>query len=193
MLCTLQLNGLLKGLGGLPGNYDKKFRMLTISFNHKEGYQLAQKKRKNYLAQLGKRKLDWEFLVGSKASIQKLTQMLGFTFKYVPKAKQYAHPSVIYILTPEGKVSQYLAGLEFKARDLKFGLITASKGKIGNLADAFIMSCFVYNSDEGKYTGFAFGIVRLGGGLTVLALGFLLGFFWIRERRNRVEEVENHS
>ena len=193
MLCSLQLNGVLKGLSGLPKGYNKKFRMLTISFNHKEGYKLAHKKRKNYLAQLGKRKLDWEFLVGSQASIQKLTKSLGFSFKYIPKAKQFAHPSVIYILTPDGKVSQYLAGLEFKPRDLKFGLITASKGKLGNLIDAFIMSCFVYNSDEGKYTGFAFGLVRMGGVLTLLVMGLLLGFYWIKEHQSRVEEVESHS
>lgn len=191
MLCTLQLNGLLEVLRELSPDMDQKFRMLTISFDHTEGHTLAQLKQKNYRAQLEKRPLDWNFLVGTQPSIQSLTQTLRYTFRYVAKEKQYAHPAVIYVLTPQGKVSQYLAGIKFKVRDLKFALIEASQGKMGNWIDAFVMSCFVYNPEEGKYTGFAFGIVRLGGGLTVLTLALLLGFLWIRERRRRFHEVES--
>lgn len=191
MLCTLQLNGLLQALRDLSTDMDQKFRILTISFDHTEGHTLAHSKQKNYRAQLEKRSLDWDFLVGSQASVQALTQALRYKFQYVPKEKQYAHPAVMYVLTPHGKVSQYLSGIQFKARDLKFSLVTASQGNMGSWMDAMVMSCFVYNPEEGKYTGFAFGIVRLGGGLTVLTLALLLGFFWIRERRRRFHEVES--
>ncbi|TNE50602.1 MAG: SCO family protein [Deltaproteobacteria bacterium] len=190
-LCTLQLNGFIKAVNKLKQSMNSKYRVLTVSFNHRETPDLAHAKRKNYLAQLGKRKLDWEFLVGSQASIQKLTQALGFKFKYIEREKQYAHPAVIYILTPQGKVSQFLSGIEFKKRDLRFALIDASQGKLGSLLDAFVMSCFVYSSSEGKYTTFAFGFVRLGGGLTLLILGLFLGFLWFREHQKGPKQVES--
>lgn len=190
-LCSLQLNGLIKAIRKLSPSMDEKFRILTVSFNHRETPELAKAKRKNYLAQLGKRKMDWEFFVGKESAIKKLTDSLGFRFQYVEKAKQYAHPAVVYILTPQGKVSQFLAGLEFKKRDLRFSLIDASQGKLGSLIDAFIMSCFVYSSSEGKYTTFAFGFVRLGGVLTVLILGLFLGVLWFRERMKGPKQVES--
>lgn len=190
MLCTLQLNGLIKAIRKLPKSMHTQFRIVTISFNAEETPDLAKKKRENYLKLLGLKGVEWHFLVGKKREILRLTKALGFSFRYVPKKKQFAHPSVIYILTSKAKVSQYLSGLTFNPRDLRFSLITASSGKIGTLMDQFVMSCFVYNVVDGKYTAFAFGFVRLGGVLTVCFLVIFLGVFWLQEwKRRRMEKT----
>jgi protein SCO1/2 len=183
MLCSLQLNGMIKGLSNLPSNLGKQFRIVTVSINPKEGYLLAKVKRKNYLKQLGKPSIKWDFLVGSQKNITTLSKSVGFGYKYLPKQKQYSHPAVIFVMTPKGVISQYLYGVVYKARDLKFSLMTASQGKLGTIVDRIIMSCFVYNSKDGQYTPYAFGIVRLGGVLTVLILGFFLMLFWMREMK----------
>lgn len=185
MLCTLQLNGLIKAIKKLPVSMRKQFRIVTISFNAEETHKLAKAKRKNYLKMLGMKDVEWDFMVGKKKEIERLTKRLGFHFRYLPKQKQFAHPSVIYLLTSDGKVSQYLSGLTFNPRDLRFSLITASSNKIGTIVDQFVMSCFVYNVVDGKYTAFAFGMVRLGGGLTVCFLVIFLGVLWMRERQRQ--------
>lgn len=190
MLCSKQLNGLVMALKRLPKKMHKQFRIVTISFNGKETPKLAKAKRKSYLKLLGKTEIEWHFLVGKQREIDRLTKTLRFSYRYVAKANQFAHPSVLYLMTPKGKVSQYLAGLTYNPRDLRFSLITASSNKIGTLIDQFVMSCFVYNVVDGKYTAFAFGMVRLGGGLTVCFLVIFLGVFWLQERkRQQVEKT----
>ena len=45
-----------------------------------------------------------------------------------PRQAQYAHPAVIMVLTPEGKVARYLYGIKFNPRDIRFALTEASEG-----------------------------------------------------------------
>ncbi len=186
MLCSMQLNGLVETVNQLPPGIVKKSLLITVSFDPEDSADVAREKRKNYLAQLKTKPKDWVFLVGERENIQKLTKLLGFYYRYIPEQRQYAHPAVVYILTPKGRVSQYLSGVKFQPRDLKFALITASEEKLGSVIDRFIMSCFVYNSVEGKYTTFAWGIVRLSGFFTLLLMSIFLGIFWIRERKRKV-------
>ena len=74
-------------------------------------------------------------------------------------------------------------GASIPARDLKFALMDASEGKVGSLLDKFIQSCFHYDPSLGRYGAFAMGIMRLGGGITVVILALVLATFWRRERR----------
>ena len=54
---------------------------------------------------------DWHFLTGEQHSIDKLTGDVGFRFAYDAASRQFAHPSGLVILTPEGKISTYFLGL----------------------------------------------------------------------------------
>lgn len=190
-LCTFQLNGLVKGLGQLKANTTSDFRIVTISINPKETAKLARLKRKAYLKQLAEvstksetpRKWQWDFLVGEERDIKTLAKSLGFGYRYIPKSKEYAHMAVIFFLSAKGKIVQYLQGIQYPARDIRFAVVSASQGKKGSLLERIVMSCFVYDPAIGKYRTFAFGMVRLGGVLTVIFLGLFLGFFWLREQR----------
>lgn len=185
MLCSLQLNGLTSGLNNLQKKLGFQFRIVTISINPKEGPTLAKEKRENYLKQIPNLKVDWDFFVGKKENIDKISKALGFGFKYIPKTKEYAHKAVIFFLSPKGKIVQYLHGIQYPARDIKFALMTASQGKIGTIIDKIFMSCFVYDPETGKYKQFAYGMIRLGGLLTMIFLGAFLGIFWFREHQRQ--------
>lgn len=195
MLCTMQLNGLVHGLQHTEASILQKTRIVTISINPKETADLAAKKRAAYLKSLAPQHIEWTFMVGKDADIRSLAKSLGFGYKYIPRNQQYAHPAVIFVLTPNGKISKYLnlstyrQKVAYTPNDLKFSLIEASQGKIGSYLDQLIMSCFMYDDSSGKYTTFAFGLVRLGGILTLLALALFLATLWIRERQRK--EVEN--
>ena len=183
MLCTEQLNGLVEGLRTLEWTPGKEFRLVTVSIDTREGMELASAKRASYLESLDREGADWHFLTGSAESIHQLAEDVGFRFKYDAETDQYAHPPVLMFLSPEGKVMQYLFGKQFKSRDLKFALMDASKGQIGSTFEQLVWSCFHYDETVGAYTPFAKGIMRLGGGLTVLVLSTVLMVWWRRERR----------
>jgi protein SCO1/2 len=78
------------------------------------------------------------------------------------------------ILTPGGKISRYLYGVDFSGRDLRLALVEASQNKIGNVTDQVLLRCFHYDPKNGKYSAAVMNYVRLGGVLTMLgAVGFV--------------------
>ena len=184
-LCNLQLNAVVNSLRDLGWKPGQKFRIVTISIDPREGHELARDKRASYLHALGKNDVDWNFLVGKKSSIDKVANAVGFRYRYIADEDQYAHPAAIYIISPTGTISRYLYGIAYPARQLRFSLIDAgSEGRIGSTVDRILLSCFHYDATSGQYGPFAFGIMRLGGILTVCALALFLGFLWYRERND---------
>jgi protein SCO1/2 len=182
MLCSLQLNGLVDGLRSLDWPVGQDFRMVTVSINPDEGPELAAGKRANYLEVLGQEDADWSFLTGRQENISALAEQVGFEYRYDERSGEYAHAAVLYAISPDGTISRYLYGIQFPDHNLRFAIMDASQGKVGSTIDRLILSCFHYISSEGRYTPFAFGVMRLGalGGLTVVAL--LLFVMWSRER-----------
>lgn len=190
-LCTLQLNALVDGLRGLNWTPGKEFRIVTISIDPRNTPELASEKRKAYLQSLGKGDVEWHFLVGNETNIAKIASQVGFEYKWDPVSEQYAHGLAIYFVTPEGKLSRYLYGLTYSARDLKFALLDSSSGKIGTSVENFILNCFHYDETQGRYGPSALKAMRYGGLFTVGLLGMGLAKLWRREKisvrsRNRV-------
>jgi len=181
MLCTLQLNGLVQGLrelGWVPG---QKYKMVTLSIDHRETAELANEKRQSYLEYLEMGDVDWTFLVGDEQSIKVVADAVGFGFQYVEETGQYAHPAAIFFLSHTGEVMRYLYGIQYDVRDLKFAFIDVSEGRMGSPIDKLILSCYSYDASLGQYGPFAMGIMRLGGALTLVILGLFLFIYWRRE------------
>jgi protein SCO1/2 len=84
------------------------------------------------------------------------------------------------IATPQGKLAQYYYGVEYSPKDLRLGLIEASRNKIGNLVDQMTLYCFHYDPKSGRYGAVVTNILRLGGAATMLLLG---GFLIVMYRR----------
>jgi protein SCO1 len=186
MLCTYVLNGLVRSLKPLSFNVGEQFEVLTVSFDPKETSRLAAEKKLMYLKEYGRLNAEngWHFLTGDVESIRQLTSSVGFKYKYDPKDGQFAHASGIMVVTPEGKLARYFYGIEYSSRDIRLALIEASQNKIGSRVDQLLLFCFQYDPTTGKYSAYATNIVRLGGVLTVLALGFFVITSLRKEKRN---------
>src|SRR5205085_12092246 len=100
-----------------------------------------------------------------------VTKAAGFRYVWDEKSQQYAHQSALILVTPDGRVAQYYYGIEYSPKDMRLGMIEASKEHIGNLADQVILYCYHYDPTTGKYGAMLMNIVRIGGILTMLALG----------------------
>jgi protein SCO1/2 len=92
------------------------------------------------------------------------------------------HPAAITLLSPEGKISRYLYGIEYPTKDLKLGLLEASEGKIGTTLDKIILYCYHYDPYKNTYTIFATNIMRLGGIFTIIFLGITLVGYWKKDK-----------
>ena len=177
MLCTEVLNGLVGSLETLKFDAGHEFDVVVVSFDPGETPALAAQKKELYLKRYGRPGAEnaWHFLTGRAEAITTLTSAVGFKYKYDPSIDQFAHVAALTILTPTGRVSRYLFGIEYAPRDLKFALVEAANGKIGSLVDQALLFCYHYDPETGKYGLVIMNLVRIGGILTVTAaIAFIL-------------------
>ena len=183
-LCNFHLNGLFEGLKKLSGYWTAPYQFIIISMDSTEKTPLAKEKKANYLNQFKSlRGENIHFLTGSENSIKKLSDSLGFSFRWDEETEQFAHSPVAYTLSPKAMISRYLYGVTFEPRTLKLSLLEAGAGKTGNMIDRILLFCYRFNPKENKYTLYAVNIMKVGGGLIILALMFLLIPVWIKERK----------
>jgi len=184
-LCNYHLNGLTNAMRELKWTTGQDFELVAVSMNSKETPDLAIKKKANYLQAYDRHQGDsgWHFLVGSTENVQRLADQFGFKFHWLEEKQQFAHASVAYVVTPDGKISRYLHGIQIDPGTLKLSLLEASGGKIGSVLEQAVMFCFQFDPVKNKYTLYAWNIMRIGGLLMVLLLAALFIPIWWRERR----------
>lgn len=185
MLCSLQLSGLATALGKLDRRLGHDFEIVTVSLNPLETSERARQTEVRYEGEVGRPDAvgAWHFLTGTKQNIDALAEALGVRYGYNEKRKEYVHPAALIISTPNGRISRYLYGIEYHPKTLSLSLVEAAEGKIGTSVDRLILYCFHYDESEGRYAPVAMNIMRVGGSLTVLALGGFLGANWFRGRK----------
>ncbi len=186
VVCSVQLSGLAQALSALDWTPGHEFRVVTVSIDPNETPEDAAHKRTQLLGQLGKgNDIGWSLLTGDRINIQALAAALGISYAYDAEQDQFAHPAVAVFVTPQGTIAQYLYGLSFVPRDLRFALMEAGEGKLGGPVEKLYQSCFSYDASIGRYGPSAFAIMQAAAGLTVLLLGLLLLVLWRREKRLR--------
>lgn len=184
MLCSLVLNGMVASMQDVKWSIGREFDVLNVSIDPHETPALAAAKKRNYLKSYGRPGAadGWHFLTGDDAAIHQLAAEVGFRYAYDPVAKQYAHPSGLIILTPEGKVSQYVFGVTYQPKELASSLKAAAGSQVGSPAQQLFLLCFHYNPVTGKYSLAILNILRLMAVATILGLGLL---FFVLVRRGR--------
>lgn len=185
MLCGEVLNGMDSSLNVVNFQLGQDYDIVTVSIDPRETPDVAAKMKDVYLRRYNKHNAvaeqGWHFLTGKEPEIKQLTQAVGFRYVYDPRIDQYAHASGIQIATPDGRLSQYYYGIEYSPKDLRLGLIEASKNHIGTVVDQLILYCYHYDPSTGRYGAIVMRILRLAGMATVLLVG---GFIFIMTRRD---------
>ena len=185
VLCTQVINGVSSSILPLTFDAGREFEVVVVSFDPGETPSMAQAKRTDFIRRYRREGTDSgvHFLTGREESIAALADAVGFRYAYDPQIDQWAHPAAITVLTPEGRVSRYLFGIEFAPRDLQFALMEAAEERIGTVVDRALLFCYNYDPQTGRY-GFAImTAVRMGGLLTLAGLGAFILMTLRRERR----------
>lgn len=190
MLCNQVLNGAVGAFQGLQFTVGKEFEVVTVSFDPREGPELAAKKKETYLRRYKREGAEagWHFLTGDEASIKALSEAVGFRYAWDEQSQQFAHASAVMVATPQGKLSHYFYGIEYAPRDLKLAFVEASAGKIGSPVDALLLFCYHYDPATGRFAP-VMGVLRVAGVLTVAGLVALI-LYLVRKSKRREEEWE---
>lgn len=191
MLCDLVSKGMLASVEDLDLEMGTDYSVINISFDLRETRNDAFLKKKGYMSQLNRpgAAAGWHFLVGDKQSIAKVTDAVGFRYKWMTDQQQFSHPAVLMIITPQGHISRYLYGVSFPNRTLRLSLVEAAQGKIGTTVDKILMVCMHYDPSSGTYK-LAMGTMRLGGGLTAVMLGSWI-FWLVRRGHHKTREMKS--
>ncbi len=195
-LCTFVLNGLLESLKQMDWSVSQKFDIVTVSIDPRETPALALKKKTAYLKNYGRLGADqgWHFLTGQESQIKKLADSVGYGYRWDAEQQQFAHGAALFALTPDGRISRYLYGIEYRVQDLKLALLEASNGKIGSVIERLLLFCYRYDPKTRKYSIYLTKLMQASGACTVLVFGSYLFLFWRRQRKeqNQLKE-EPHS
>ena len=184
MLCTMVINGLASALDVLALEPGRDFEIVTVSFDPRDTPQLAAAKKAAYISRYKHPggAAAWHFLTGEQPSIDRLTKAAGFRYVWDKDTNQFAHPTGVIVLTPDGRLARYLFGIEYGPRDLRFAIIEASNGKVGTPVDALLLYCYHYDPETGRYGLAIMRTMRAAGAVTVLAL---VSFIVVMVRREK--------
>jgi len=189
MLCSLQLDAMVDTLKELDWVAGREFRIITVSINPAEIPARAKLTKQKYAKEYGKLATSdgWRFLVSPKEeNVKQLADAVGFGYRYNEERKEYMHAAALMILTPSGKISRYLTGVQYERTTLRMSLLEAAEGKIGTTMDQILLYCYHYDPSTKRYSVAAMNLMRIGALLTVLVLAATLGGFWLKERvRNK--------
>lgn len=190
MLCNEVLNGLTGSLKGISFDAGKDFDVVSISFDARENEKpdLAKNKKAGYLERYARPNSEngWHFLTGTQEEIDKVTKAVGFNYEYDQQSNQFAHAGGVMIITPEGKISRYFYGIDYAAKDLKFGIMDSAQNKVGNPAEQLLLYCFHYDPSTGKYGLAVINVIRIGGVLTLLGMGGMFFVFWRYNKKKKL-------
>lgn len=192
MLCNLVLNGAFDGLKDVDWSPGQEYEIVSVSVDPTETPMLAKAKKDGYLAVFERKGAGTgvHFLTGSEVMSKAVADSVGFQFRRQENG-DYSHAAVLILLTPEGRVSRYMYGTKFEAKDLRFALLEASEGRIGSTLDKFILWCHMYDPNARGYVLQARRVMTIGGAVTLLVLAGGLGLFWRSElkKKNAATEV----
>lgn len=195
MLCKVQLRQFATALSELSWTPGDKFQVLTVDINPDEGPEMARTAEKRYRGAFDNpdaAMAGWHFLTGDAPAIEALTDSVGFNYRYLEDKKQYAHPAAVIFLSGSGTITRYFTTLNPAPGDLRTGLVEASNGEIGSVADKVFLACAQFDPDSNSYSASAFKVMRYGSVLLAVLMGAALFVFWRRENEQLAEAEEQH-
>lgn len=178
--CSPLMFGINKFIQEVDLDFGVDYQVLTISFDPTETIKLGIGKKASYINLLEDKSLadGWHFFVTDSMNIAKITESAGFQYMWVND--QYSHPTGLIALSPDGKITRYLRGIEFPAFDIKMTMVEAGQGKVGPSINRLLAFCYSYDKDEDQMV---LNITKISGTLIIFfgIVIFLILLFYRRK------------
>lgn len=186
MLCGVVLHAIADAVSHstlVPG---RDFLPVIVSIDPHETWQTARHRQDTLLSKIGRagQRAVWPYLTGDDAAIHTLAAALGFRYAFDPQTQQFAHPAVVFVLTPDGRIAEYLRGVQYDHMD--DAVTRAAAGTLTNSTAQDILSCFHFDPSLRRYGRQMQLFLRLGAATVLVALvSMILGLTWWNRRRRR--------
>jgi len=182
--CSPLMWGVSKFIDDVDLQLGTDYQVITISFDYTENIELGIKKKANYVSVMKKKDSakDWQFFVSDSINIARLSQSVGFKYKYINN--QFVHPTGLIALSADGKITRYLRGIEFLPFEIKITMVEAANGKIGPSINRLLAICYSY--DE-KGNQFVFNVTRVAG-IVIFFIVIVVFLFLVVTRRKTKKE-----
>jgi len=166
------------------------YQLVTVSIAPEETPELAAQIKKRTLSMLDAEfpPEGWSFLTGTKANIDKIAEAVGFHYRR--SGEKYEHPLGLVFISPRGKITRYVHGLDYLPAVVNLSIMEASDGTVQPAVAKVIRLCFSYEPDG---SSIAFRTKRVTGVVTVTFAG-VFGFFLLRRsliRRRKYRQEDN--
>jgi protein SCO1/2 len=176
-LCGMVYQDLARALRSSEKIPGADYSIVSVSIDPEESPSLAAEKKLSLTSLLRDQNAapGLHFLVGDKHNIDLLAKAIGFNYAYDEELDQYAHPTGFVVTSPEGTITRYFIGLNFKGDEVDDALSTARTGEVSPPSTNLVLRCFGYDPTVGKHENVVRMAFRIGGTLTVLSLvGFIV-------------------
>jgi protein SCO1/2 len=179
MLCSVVLRGLAEAIRKTDGDY----LPVVVSLDPSETPDEAARRQNKLLEMIGHSgaRDRWPYLVGDEAAVRALANTLGFRYAWDPDTKQYAHPAVVFVLTADGRVAEYVRGVTFDG--LGAAIRRAADGQLTTSTTRDLLSCFHFDPSLRRYETKIALLFKLGAGLVLVTLGLMITALVVWERR----------
>lgn len=166
----------------------KDFQVITVSFDPREGSDLAIKKRENYLNLIDKPvdESGWLFYTADSANIVLGTEATGFRYKKT--GNDFMHSAVIIMISPDGKITRYLQGTYFLPFEFKLALVEASQGKSGPTIYKVLQFCYTYDPAGQQYV---LNVTKVAGTIIIAIALVVFLILVIKPRKKVIINKEN--
>lgn len=184
-LCSPLLDGIADVVSKMDLSIGKDFDIITISFNTKDTPEKARQKKLNFVQKMKEKdRANWFYLTGELENIQKITEAVGFRYK--PTGLDFAHPSAIIMLSPQGKITRYLYGITFLPFDVKMAVVEAQKGLARPTSNKLLEYCFAYDTQSKSYT---LQFTRLIGAFILIVGLFFAAYLIVSAKRKSPKNI----
>lgn len=145
-ICSPLMEGLADVIDRSDLRLGEEYQVFTVSFDPREDTELALRKKRNHLNLMAKKELaedHWQFFTADSLSTAALTDAVGFRYKRT--GNDFLHSATLIVLSPEGRITRYLNGINFLPFEVKLAIMEASEGRTGTTINKIIQYCYSYD------------------------------------------------
>lgn len=186
--CTPLLNELARIVQLSKYEAGKDYKLVTISFDPREGTDLAKLKKENMLKSMEDKKIppsSWRFLTGDEHNIKTLTEAVGFKYTKDKNGQDFVHATTLTFVGKNGMISRYLEGTLFTPADFEMAVVDATEGRARSFMKKIQRLCYSYEPDS---RGYVLKMNRIILAATFVFIGVFVAFLVFIKPKSKKEE-----
>ncbi len=193
-VCNLELMNMADALHQFKeDSVGSEFDVISFSIKPTEGPKVAAARKMVILDLYNRRGAEegWHFLTADLATIEKLTDSIGFRFSYDDEADDVTHPAAAIVLTPQGQISKYFLETEYPQQLLLDSIKDAAKGRVGiKVEDGSVWNCIQIDPITGQRTLNIIKAVNLAAMFTLVLLAVSVVYMTVKYKTKAIQPGE---